>query len=152
MAQAKQGGGDRTELFDDALAEADSRRHTIDEQLRRALEEDGLRVHYQPIVDIETDEVVAAEALLRVHDDDGVVLSPAEFIEAAESSGLISQLGLQVLQSTCEQLAAWASRARGLASPPRCRSTCRPASWPTPSCPSQVQQVLAATGDRARRT
>ena len=50
---------------------------------------------------------VGAEALLRVHDDEGALLSPAEFIEAAESSGLIARLGSQVLQITCEQLAAW---------------------------------------------
>ena len=70
---------------------------------------DGVRVHFQPIVDIATEQAVGAEALLRVHDDEGVLLSPAEFVEAAESSGLISRLGLQVLQITCEQLATWSA-------------------------------------------
>ncbi len=54
-------------------------------------------------------EAVGAEALLRVHDDEGGLLSPAEFVEAAESSGLISRLGLQVLQITAEQLAIWSA-------------------------------------------
>ena len=121
MAHAKRSGGDRTEVFDDALAEADSRRQTIDQQLRRALEEDGLRVHYQPVVDIETDQVVAAEALLRVHDDDGVVLSPAEFIEAAESNG--SDLAARPAGAPLDLRAAGGldGRSRRPRCPPRCR-------------------------------
>ncbi len=145
MARAKQGGGDRTELFDGAMAEADTRRQTIDQQLRHALEHDGLRVHFQPIIDIEEDVVVGAEALLRVHDDDGVVLSPAEFVEAAESNGLISQLGLQVLHATCEQMAVWSSR-REPGLPREVSVNVSPRQLADPGLPGQVQQVLAATG------
>jgi diguanylate cyclase (GGDEF)-like protein/PAS domain S-box-containing protein len=145
MVAAKRAGGDRTEVFDAALAEADTRRHTIDQQLRRALDENGLRVHYQPVVDIESDAVVSAEALLRVHDDEGVVLSPAEFVEAAESNGLISQLGLQVLHATCEQLAAWTAHpAPSL--PAEVSVNVSPRQLADPELPNQVQQVLAATG------
>jgi diguanylate cyclase (GGDEF)-like protein/PAS domain S-box-containing protein len=145
MAQAKKRGGDRAELFDGAMAEADTRRQTIDEQLRRALEGDGLRVHYQPIVDVELGAVQAAEALLRVHDDEGVVLSPAEFVEAAESSGLISQLGVQVLQTTCEQLAVWSTRP-GAGLPTEVSVNVSPRQLADPELPAQVQQVLTATG------
>jgi len=145
MARARHDGGDRTELFDSALAAESSRRHTIDQQLRTALDQDGLRVHFQPIVDIESDQVVAAEALLRVHDADGTVMSPAEFVEAAESGGLISQLGLQVLQATCEQLAVWTSRGSGGA-PHEVSVNVSPRQLADPDLPTQVQQVLAATG------
>ncbi len=145
MARARHDGGDRTELFDGALAEESTRRHTIDQQLRNALDHDGLRVHFQPIIDIESDQVVAAEALLRVHDNDGTVMSPAEFIEAAESGGLISQLGLQVLQATCEQLAVWTSRGDGLV-PHEVAVNVSPRQLADPDLPTQVQQVLAATG------
>ena len=145
MGRAKKNGGDRTELFDGALAEASTRRHTIDQQLRHALDHDGLSVHFQPIIDVETDQVVAAEALLRVHDDDGMMLSPAEFIEAAESSGLISQLGLQVLEATCEQMAVWASRS-GEAVPRAVAVNVSPRQLADPDLPAQVQQVLASTG------
>jgi EAL domain-containing protein (putative c-di-GMP-specific phosphodiesterase class I) len=75
--------------------------------LRHAMEHDGLRVLYQPIIDVEREVVVGAEALLRVQSAQDTTLSPAAFVEAAESAGLISQLGLQVLRMTCEQLAAW---------------------------------------------
>ena len=115
MAHAKASGADRVELFNEALAQIATRRRTVEQQLRRALDNDGVRVHYQPIVDIESESVVGAEALLRVHDDEGALLSPAEFIEAAESSGLIARLGGQVLQITCEQLAAWSGGDGGLA-------------------------------------
>jgi len=145
MARARHDGGDRTELFDGALAEESTRRHTIDQQLRTALDHDGLRVHFQPILDIDSDTLVAAEALLRVHDKSGTVMSPAEFIEAAESAGLISQLGLQVLQATCEQLAVWSSRG-GTGLPQEVSVNVSPRQLADPDLPTQVQQVLAATG------
>jgi diguanylate cyclase (GGDEF)-like protein/PAS domain S-box-containing protein len=107
MAQAKSAGRERVEVYTEELAQSANRRRAVEQQLRRALDNDGVRVHYQPIVDIETERTVGAEALLRVHDDEGALLSPAEFIEAAESTGLIARLGAQVLQLTCEQLAAW---------------------------------------------
>ena len=118
----------------------------MQDQLRHALQHDGVRVHFQPIVDIATEQVVGAEALLRVHDDEGVLLSPAEFVEAAESSGLISRLGLQVLQTTSEQLATWSASRGGRGAPASCRSTCRPASSPIRDLPAQVERVLADTG------
>jgi EAL domain-containing protein (putative c-di-GMP-specific phosphodiesterase class I) len=107
MAHAKEAGRDRVEVFNTQLAQLASRRRSIEQQLRRALDHDGVRVHYQPIVEIETEQVIGAEALLRVHNEEGGLLSPAEFIEAAESSGLIARLGSQVLHLTCEQLAEW---------------------------------------------
>ncbi|MEZ5141596.1 MAG: EAL domain-containing protein [Acidimicrobiales bacterium] len=107
MAMAKSTGRDRVEVYTEELAESANRRRAVEQQLRRALDHDGVQVHYQPIVDIELERTVGAEALLRVHDHAGELLSPAEFIEAAESTGLIARLGAQVLQLTCEQLAAW---------------------------------------------
>lgn len=109
MAHAKSSGRDRVEVFSEQLAQIASRRRTVEQQLRRALDNDGVSVHYQPIVDVESEETIGAEALLRVHDEEGALLSPAEFIEAAESTGLIARLGGQVLQLTCEQLAAWSA-------------------------------------------
>lgn len=109
MTHAKEAGGDRSEVFSDDLANKESRRRSVEQRLRAVIDNDSLVVHYQPIVDIETESVVGAEALLRVDDGDGSLLSPAEFIEAAESSGLITTLGSQMLHATCAQLAAWSS-------------------------------------------
>jgi diguanylate cyclase (GGDEF)-like protein/PAS domain S-box-containing protein len=145
MIEGKRQGGDRTELFGEALAADAARRDTVDHQLRRALEEDGLRVHFQPIIDLETDQAVGAEALLRVHDDDGVLLSPAAFVDAAESNGLISQLGLQVLEASCGQLAAWAGLDED-SLPREVSVNVSPRQLADPDLPAQVQQVLRATG------
>jgi PAS domain S-box-containing protein/diguanylate cyclase (GGDEF)-like protein len=102
-------GGDRVELSTSAPPQVAYRRKTV-EQVRRALANDGVAVHYQPIHEVATGEPRAAEALLRVHDGDGDLLSPAEFIEAAESAGLMARLGAQVLDATCEHLAGWTDR------------------------------------------
>lgn len=107
LLHGKERGGARVEVFGTELAEQASRRKAVERQLRHAIDTDSIVVHYQPVVDVESFAAVGAEALLRVHDDEGSLLSPAEFIDAAESSGLITRLGSLVLQSTCSQLAAW---------------------------------------------
>ena len=145
MGRAKHEGGDRTEVFDAELAEVSSRRQSVHEQLHHALEHDGLRVHFQPIVAIDTERCVAAEALLRVHDDEGALLSPAEFVEAAESSGLISRLGLRVLRATCDQLAAWGARGDELL-PHEVSVNVSPRQLADPDLAGQVEEVLAASG------
>jgi diguanylate cyclase (GGDEF)-like protein/PAS domain S-box-containing protein len=105
---AKQSGGDRIEVLTAELRSSAAQRRDIEGVLRRALTGgEGVEVHYQPIFDLHTGRIAAAEALLRVHDDEGALLSPASFLEAAEDSGLIAPLGSQVLQVTCQQLAAW---------------------------------------------
>jgi len=150
MGRAKQAGGDRTEVFDEAMAAAVSRREVVHDQLRWVLDHDELQVHFQPIVDIQTDLAVGAEALLRVQDDTGDLLSPAAFIEAAESVGLISRLGLQVLRVTCEQLAAWGSEDDD-ALPGEVWVNVSPRQLADPTLPRQVQEVLDATGVEANR-
>jgi diguanylate cyclase (GGDEF)-like protein/PAS domain S-box-containing protein len=107
---AKDAGGARVEFLTDDLRNTAKRRATVEQMLRRALDaDDGVQVHYQPIFDIRSGRVVSAEALLRVHDDEGELLSPAAFLDAAESTGLIGPLSAQVLLDTCAQLAAWQS-------------------------------------------
>ncbi|MGZ4718228.1 MAG: putative bifunctional diguanylate cyclase/phosphodiesterase [Acidimicrobiales bacterium] len=145
MGRAKQNGGDRTEVFVPEMAVDTTRRENVQDQLRHALQHDGVRVHFQPIVDIATEEVVGAEALLRVHDDEGVLLSPAEFVEAAESSGLISRLGLQVLQITSEQLATWSATGEAEVLG-ELSVNVSPRQLADPDLPRQVEQVLSATG------
>jgi diguanylate cyclase (GGDEF)-like protein/PAS domain S-box-containing protein len=144
MAQAKEAGGNRLELFTDQMAQVVSRRRTVEQTLRHALDHDGVRVHYQPIVDIETEAVVAAEALLRVHNEDGALLSPAEFIEAAESTGLIARLGSQVLLSTCEQLAAWSLNGEG--SPSEISVNISPRQLADPNLAQHVVRALESAG------
>lgn len=106
MREAKARGRDRTVTYEDKLGHRQQHRRGIDQQLRRAIDSDGLRIQFQPIVDLGTGAIVGAEALLRVRGDDGELLSPGAFVEAAESNGLISRLGAAVLRTTCEQATA----------------------------------------------
>lgn len=98
LYQAKGLGRDRCEVFDEDLRTRAERRITVDQQLRRALDDDGIQVHYQPIVETATRRVVGVEALLRIVGGDGQHLAPRELVEAAEDGGLIRRIEETVLQ------------------------------------------------------
>jgi diguanylate cyclase (GGDEF)-like protein/PAS domain S-box-containing protein len=114
MYLAKERGRSRFELFDSAVRARFIHRLETEQGLRLALRREELVLYYQPCVEVQTGEVVGAEALVRwQHATRGLVL-PAEFIPAAEESGLIVPLGEWVLREACAQLAAW--RASGIVS------------------------------------
>lgn len=104
LRAAKDGGRDRTVVYDGTLARGEERRRSIDLQLRRALATGGLQMRYQPVVELATGRIVGVEALLRVRGDTGEMLSPGAFVAAAESTGLITRLGGLVLHASCEQM------------------------------------------------
>lgn len=108
---AKDLGGDRRVVFQESQLQSAAERHETREVVRRALAHDGLVVLYQPVVDMETGEILGAEALVRIRADDGSLVEPASFIPVAELYGLDVALGAVVLQAAVGQLAAW--RAEG---------------------------------------
>ncbi|MDT0496075.1 sensor domain-containing phosphodiesterase [Algiphilus sp. W345] len=75
--------------------------------IRRAIEVGEFQAHFQPIVDTDTNRVIAAEALLRWQHPARGLLLPGEFIQIAEESGLIRSLGEHCLLQACEQAALW---------------------------------------------
>lgn len=81
-------------------------RHTdmVREKIVKALEEDRVEVFYQPIYSVKKQEFTSAEALVRIRNTDGTLLSPGQFIPIAEESGLISVLGERVFEKVCEFL------------------------------------------------
>jgi diguanylate cyclase (GGDEF)-like protein/PAS domain S-box-containing protein len=107
MYQAKARGRGRFEVFDGAMRARTVKRLSVENDLRRALERDELRVAYQPIVSLEDRALVAVEALLRWEHPVRGLLTPAEFIPVAEESGLIESIGRWVLGSACAQAAQW---------------------------------------------
>lgn len=101
LARAKARGKRRFETFQPPVGLEASARLAMEQDLARALEDDQIVVHYQPVVDLATGNVVGAEALARwAHPERGLLL-PAAFISLAESSGMIVPLGRVVLQQAC---------------------------------------------------
>jgi diguanylate cyclase (GGDEF)-like protein len=110
MHRAKSRGPGSYELFDPTVRAQLVSRLQMEGELRRALEHKQLRVHYQPIIDATSGEPVAVEALVRWQHPDHGLIPPLEFIPIAEETGLIFELGRQVLEAACAQGAAWQRR------------------------------------------
>lgn len=81
--------------------------HRRETRLRAAIGRSEFEVHYQPIVDVVTDAVIAVEALLRWREPDRGLLSPQGFLQLAEDTGLIVPIGEQVLQQACRAIGQW---------------------------------------------
>jgi diguanylate cyclase (GGDEF)-like protein/PAS domain S-box-containing protein len=107
MYHAKRTGGDRIDVFKDTMRARKSDRLSVESDLRRALERDEITILYQPIVRLEDRAVAGFEALARWNHPKLGRLSPAEFINIAEETGLIVELGLVVLDRAARQLSTW---------------------------------------------
>jgi len=106
---AKGAGRNRFRFFTPALQETIQHRAQVAHDLRIALAEQQLRVYYQPIVDLASGTIGKAEALVRWQHPTRGLVSPAEFIAVAESSGLIVPLGEWVFQRAANQVRQWRS-------------------------------------------
>jgi diguanylate cyclase (GGDEF)-like protein/PAS domain S-box-containing protein len=104
MYQAKAWGRRRVEIFEPSMrAAATSHLQTV-EALRRAVEDGDLIVHYQPIVSVSDRSIVGAEALVRLMHPLHGLMSPAEFIPLAESTGIIDVIGIRIFEVACAEL------------------------------------------------
>jgi EAL domain-containing protein (putative c-di-GMP-specific phosphodiesterase class I) len=107
MYRAKLRGKARCEVFDQAMHEHSVNRLKLETDLRKALEREEFRVHYQPIVALRTGRISGFEALVRWQRSDGRFVAPGEFIGVAEEMGLIVGIGKWVLRTACEQAHRW---------------------------------------------
>ncbi len=109
MQAAKAHGAGRPTVFDADLHEAALSRHQLERDLRSAVDSGQLRLLYQPLVDLVSNEMVGVEALLRWDHPTRGLVSPVEFIPLAEVNGAILDIGDWVLREACRQALAWDS-------------------------------------------
>ena len=114
MFEAKQRGRRRVELFDDALRHKVETRLRVETDLQAAIRGGQLRLHYQPEVDLATGTVLGAEALVRWYHPTSGLLTAGEFIDVAEETGAIVEIGNWVLSQACHQLGVWREARRDL--------------------------------------
>ncbi|PSN19187.1 hypothetical protein C7271_08595 [filamentous cyanobacterium CCP5] len=107
MYRAKHSGRGQYALFDPEMHQRMVQRLQLENDLRRAVENQEFVIHYQPIVALRTGKLQGFEALLRwQHPQRGLVM-PGEFIQTAEETGLIIPIGQWTLQTACQQLQRW---------------------------------------------
>jgi diguanylate cyclase (GGDEF)-like protein/PAS domain S-box-containing protein len=110
MYYSKAVGGNAANFYTDAMNQDVSRRVELEEQMHTALENDEFYLLFQPIVNIYTQGIVGAEALLRWNNPKLGQVTPTEFIEIAERTGRIVQIGEFVLRQAVQQARRWRDR------------------------------------------
>ena len=113
MYRAKEDGRNSYQLYQPAMNARSLEHLALETALHGALKRDELLLHFQPLIDLETGTVVAAEALLRWCHPELDLVSPADFIPLAEETGLIVPIGEWVLRNACEHHRAWREAGRG---------------------------------------
>ena len=112
MYSAKQAGRAQYRFFDQSLNLADIHAFTLEQAFGSALAERQFVLHYQPQIRLDTQQVLGYEALVRWDHPEFGLLYPDRFIDLAERSGFIVELGWEVLRLACEALSAWDAQGR----------------------------------------
>jgi diguanylate cyclase (GGDEF)-like protein/PAS domain S-box-containing protein len=141
MYRAKEQGRARAELFR-ADAHHQAVRHLrTGNELHRALERGELRMHYQPIISLETARISGFEALLRWEHPKRGLVGPDEFVGLAEETGLVVPIGSWALEESCRQAEYWHSHGANVT----ISVNLSPRQLAEPGLPSDVARVLQAT-------
>jgi diguanylate cyclase (GGDEF)-like protein len=149
MADAKRDGGGRALVFEPAMRERSARRGDIESDLRVALQQEQLFVVYQPVVGLRGDHgpdySAGVEALVRWQHPVRGLVSPIEFIDIAEQSGLIGALGDFVLTRACRDFMHWQAEL-GARAPRLIAVNLSRAQLAKPGWAETVKDILAASG------
>jgi diguanylate cyclase (GGDEF)-like protein/PAS domain S-box-containing protein len=143
MYRAKERGRDNFQLFSPAMAEKALERRTLEEGLRRALENREMTVHYQPCLQLATGRVVGVEALLRWQRPELGLVMPKDFIALADFTGVLLSVGPWVLETACRQGREWQRRG---ASKLRMMVNMSAYELQQPDLVANVEKALAASG------
>lgn len=110
MYSAKKNGKAECEEYSPSMEVQIANRVDLERDLRRAVEREEFEAHYQPIVELQTGEVVGVEALARWRHPERGLVEAREFIEIAEETGLIRSIGRMVVEEACRQVQEWRRR------------------------------------------
>jgi diguanylate cyclase (GGDEF)-like protein/PAS domain S-box-containing protein len=144
MYAAKADGRRTYRFFEPSMDARAKARLTMERDLRQALVDGGFEIHYQPLVNLRTDEVSGCEALLRWRHPERGMVSPAEFVPVAEDTGLIVELGDWVLKTACAEAAHWPVHVR-------IAVNVSPVQLKCPTLALKIAGALAASGLPANR-
>ena len=145
MYRAKDSGRNCMAFYDESMHERIAHRLSVETALYRALDRHELRLFHQPILDLDTGEVVGFEALMRWQQSDGTIVSPAEFIPIAEDTGTIVPIGAWALLEALTQLRRWIDDS--VCSPQATMSVnVSPRQLADPRLPSIVSEALSRSG------
>lgn len=145
MYEAKAQGRGVVRLFDARMFSEVQDRLALTRDLRSAVDGGQLRLHYQPIMNLDSGDVHAVEALVRWEHPTRGLVQPGAFVQLAEQNGLIVQLGRWVLDTACAQLAAWQHSAP-TGRPLRVAVNLAARQLTDPALVSHLRDTLLATG------
>jgi diguanylate cyclase (GGDEF)-like protein/excisionase family DNA binding protein len=143
--RARERGGARAELATQGMRRRLVRAAEIEQGLRRALTDGELRLHYQPILDLHTGTIAAVEAFVRWQHPEHGLLAPAQFLAAAEASGLAVPLGAEILSIACREIAHWES-VLGVRDVPAVHVNVSALCFAVPGLASTVSRALRRSG------
>ena len=141
MYHAKEQGRDNCQFYSSSLTEEAMRRLNLESNLRLALERGEFFLAYQPQLDLASGRIHSLEALIRWQHPQQGLISPMEFIPAAEENGLIVPIGDWVLRTACNDLARWRAAGRGL----RVAVNLSAVQFRDPDLVSRIKAILAET-------
>ncbi|WP_404480765.1 EAL domain-containing protein [Novosphingobium sp. BL-52-GroH] len=141
---AKGNGRGRHHFYDEDLHSDARERQQLEEDLRDAIANGSLELHYQPQVRTTSERITGFEALLRWKHPVHGYLSPAKFVPVAEETGLVAQIGEWALRTACRDLARWPEEVRVAVN-------VSPLQFANPALPAIVTQAIATAGVSASR-
>lgn len=110
--RTKQDGRNKFQFYNKSMNYYTIQQIELESQLHKAVEQNQFVVHYQPIINLASDKIIGAEALVRWNHPEKGLIPPLDFIQLAENLGLIQDIGEMVLEIACTQAKAWHDQGR----------------------------------------